>query len=109
MWKFVLVKTVLHPASNIYPIEISEMFVITARMCPSLELSGICGNDNFHSLVDLIWTLFGSPTVIEGVVIFVVSWGSLGFMPCPLEPVSTIPVLGLLYMIVIGVDTAELI
>ena len=53
---------------QILPMEISEMCVSTDRIYPYMTVSGSCDNTNLHSLVDLIWPPFGSPTVIGGVL-----------------------------------------
>ena len=47
--------------------DISELYVSPASICPSLAVSGSCGNANLHYLVGIILPQFGIPTVIGGV------------------------------------------
>ena len=102
MWMFLYVNNALHHASNIFPVKISEVCVSPDRMCPSLAVSGSCGNVNLHYLVDIFFPPFGSTTLIGGVLYVVCSWGSLILMLCLHDPVSDIPILG--STVVSGVD-----
>ena len=44
--------------------DINELFVSPARICPSISFRGSCGNENIHYLVDLIVNPFGRLTII---------------------------------------------
>ena len=77
---FAYVKTYLYPESNIFLMEISELCISPTRIFPPLSVSGSCNNDNLHSLVDIIFPPFVSPTVIGDVLNVVFSWRLLVFM-----------------------------
>ena len=64
MWEFVYLKTDLHPASHILPMDINELCASPYRILPSMSVLGSCGNANLHSLVDIILPPFGSLTMI---------------------------------------------
>ena len=74
MWKCLYVKTALHTTSQILHMDINELCVSPAMICPSISVLRSFGNANVHPLVDIIFPPFGSPTVI---VFFdvVCSWG----------------------------------
>ena len=108
MWTFLFLKSNLHPASQSSPMNTSEICVSLDIVCPSMEFPAICGNSNFHSLIDFVSPPFRSPTLIWGVLIVVGSWVLLGFILCTVAIVYDITVLGLLSTIEIWFDPIEL-
>ena len=74
---FVYVKTALNPVSHNFPMDISELCVSPDMICPSLDVSGSCGNANVHYLVDINFPPFWSPNMIGGVLHVVCSLGLL--------------------------------
>ena len=95
-------KNALITASRILPMDISEICVSPARIFPSIDFGGSCGNDNLHLLVDIIFPPFGSTTVVGGFLIVICSWGYLVFMQCLIINVSSVPVLGSKVIILVG-------
>ena len=67
-------KADLHPASHILTTEISKLCGGPDRIYPLMKFSGICGNADLHSMVDITFTPFGSLTLIGGVLNVVGSW-----------------------------------
>ena len=49
-----MLETALNTAPHIFPIKISEIYVNTQRIFPSLAVSGSCGDKNLHYLVDIV-------------------------------------------------------
>ena len=101
----VCVNTDLHLASHIFLVDINEICVSPNRVWPYIILGSSCGNDNVHSLVDIIVPPFCIPTV-SGLLAIVCLWWSLCLIYLPLAPVSTIPFLG--YKVIIVVYPTEL-
>ena len=67
MCTFVYTNTDLHPTSHILLMDISELCVNSDSICPSMDVPVCYGNSNLHSLVDIVFPHFGSPTVINSV------------------------------------------
>ena len=106
MWTFVCVNTALHPASNLFIMEINELCVSPDMIWPSLAVSRGCGNINVHSLVDINVLPFSRPTVLGGLLAIFCSRGLLGFMLSLPAPLYAIPILG--FKVISGFDTTEL-
>ena len=73
-------KTALHPASHIFPVDSNELCVSLDSIWPSLAFWGSWDNTNVHSLSDIILPPFVRPTVIGGLLDVVCSWGLLSLM-----------------------------
>ena len=80
MRTFVDVKSDLHPASHILPMDISELCVNPSSIWPYLDVSGSFSNADLHSLVDIILPPSGIPTVVGGVLTVVCLWGLVGLV-----------------------------
>ena len=58
------VKNDVNPASFTFPVDMNELCVSHDKIWTYMNVLGRSGNANLHSLVDIILSPFGNPTVI---------------------------------------------